>query len=584
MSEAALTSPRQPTPAASGRAGAAIIHIQEGIVIDANSAWIELAGADSEPIGQPVMDLFEETCRPALKGALSACLQGRWSGHALKAGVLRADRTVFSTEVALGLTDYPTYGECIQLTVSAGRREPPDERKRIEALEQAVRTDQSTGLLHRRVLLPTLQERLRVPLPGGVRCLALIKLEGFAAIERTVGATASEEVLAGFAAVLKETLHPSEIAGRFGGVRFLVWLQRGNERDLLAWARQLVEQAGKRTLRVHEKIVTLTCTVGLSLVPAGSKHIDTEIAAADEVLARAARRGGNQVCTSWGGVGAAPAHEEIWIKRIKSALLENRFRLVKQPVSSLRGGDPRMFDVLLRMVDSRGKEVLPKEFLPAAERNGLVKNIDRWVVSASLSFAAQHRPECLFVRLSRDTAQDASFLAWLDGHVRSTRADPQRVCFQVTEAVGTAQPHTRALAQKLRQWGFRFALEGFGSGADSPSLLESMPLDFVKIDGSIVQALARDKQLQQRVRALAELAAEHSIRTIAERVEDANTMAVLWQLGVEYIQGYFVNAPEEVVLTADSGTGRLRNLGETTTLRRLGETTTLRHLGETRSS
>ena len=547
LSEPALSAPRHEAPTAPAHPADAIIQIQEGIVIDANSAWAELLGAGSEPVGQPVMDLFDETCRPALKGALSACLQGRWSDHTLKAGVLRADRTVLSTEVALDLTDHAPHGPCIQLTVPADRREPADERKRIARLEQAARIDQTTGLLHRRELLETLRSRLAVPLQGGVRCLALVKIDAFWAIERTVGATASEQVLADFATLLKETLNPSEIAGRFGGVRFLVWLQRGNERDLRAWAQQLVAQTGKRAMLIDDKTVTATCTVGLALVPPGSKSIDSQIAVVAEVCSKAVQRGGNQILASWGSPGGG-GHEEVWIKRIKSALLENRFRLVKQPVANLRGGDPRMFDVLMRMVDSQGKEVLPGEFLPAAERNGLLKNIDRWVVGASLSFAAQHRPACLFVRLSKDTVEDASFVPWLDGHVRSTRAEPQRVCFQVTEAVGGSQPRTKALAEKLRQLGFRFALESFGSGGDSIALLESVPLDFVKIDGSLVQILSRDKEAQQRVRTLAEVAAGRGIRTIAERVEDANTMAVLWQLGVEYIQGYFVNAPEEVVM------------------------------------
>ncbi len=572
MSEPAPSTEPHEVPDASSRPADAIIQVQEGIVVDANSTWVRLFGAGSELIGQPVMDLFEETCRPALKGALSACLQGRWSGHALKAGVLRTDRPAVSTEVVLGLAEYAPYGLCIQLTVPAARHEPPDEHRRIEKLEQAACIDRTTGLLHRRELLETLRSRLAVALQGGVRCLALVRLDGFAAIEREVGATASEEVLAHFATLLKETLHPSEIAGRFGGVRFLLLLQRGNERDLTAWAQLLVAQAARRSLRVRDKTVTAMCTIGLAILPPGSTNIDSGIAAAAEVCARAMQRGGNQALAAWdAGGGAGGAHEEIWIKRIKSALLENRFRLVKQPVASLGGGDPRMFDVLLRMLDNQGKEVLPGEFLPAAERNGLLKNIDRWVVAASLSFAAQHRPACLFVRLSKETVQDASFLAWLDGHVRSTRADPQRVCFQVTEAVGAAQPQARALAEKLRQWGFRFALESFGSGADSPLLLESMPLDFVKIDGSLVQALSRDKEIQQRVRALAEGAAGRGIRTIAERVEDANTMAVLWQLGIEYIQGYFVNAPEEVVLKADEGSARLRSLSETAQVRSLGE-------------
>jgi EAL domain-containing protein (putative c-di-GMP-specific phosphodiesterase class I) len=174
------------------------------------------------------------------------------------------------------------------------------------------------------------------------------------------------------------------------------------------------------------------------------------------------------------------------------------------------------------------------------------------VVGASLSFAAQKKPACLFVRLSRETARDPAFLEWLDNHLRNSRAEPQRLCFQVTEEGAASHiSDVRALAAALRERAFRFALEGFGSGRNSTGMLETVPLDFVKIDGTLVQGLAADPELQQRVRNLVEAARKHGIQTVAERVEDANTMAVLWQVGVQYIQGYFVNEPEEVVLRAE---------------------------------
>jgi EAL domain-containing protein (putative c-di-GMP-specific phosphodiesterase class I) len=248
------------------------------------------------------------------------------------------------------------------------------------------------------------------------------------------------------------------------------------------------------------------------------------------------------------------SYDLVWVKHIKAALMENRFRLVQQPVASLQGEDPAMFDVLVRMIDGSGKEVLPSEFMAAAERNDLMKNIDRWVVGASLSFAAQRKPGCLFVRLSKDTVADATFQGWLENHVRSSRADPGRLCFQVNEGIAsTYAPQVKALAGVLRQRGFRFAIDGFGSGRDSQGLLDAVPLDFVKIDGALVQSLAADQGLQQRTRTLVDAATKRLIQTIAERVEDANTMAVLWQLGVQYIQGYFINEPEQVVLGAAQG-------------------------------
>ncbi|MGH8297440.1 MAG: EAL domain-containing protein, partial [Steroidobacteraceae bacterium] len=428
------------------------------------------------------MDLFDEASQPALKGALAACLQGRWSDHALKATALLPDGKTMPVEIVLALGGHE--GEpSVRLVVPAKAR---DEQKLVDELSHAVHADHTTGFLHRRELMAALQARLSAPSPGGMRCVALIKLDGFPAVERDVGATASEDVLMAYAALLKETLYPNEVVGRFSGVKFLVLLERGNENDIQAWAKQLLSRVQKHVMRINDRTIALTCTVGLSIASSSEPKLDAIVADAVDACGKGVKQGGNQVSTSASADvdNRVHSYDQVWVKHIKTALMENRFRLAQQPVASLQGDDPQMWDVLVRMVNPQGKEVLPAEFMAAAERNDLLKNIDRWVVGASLSFAAQRRPRCLFVRLSKDTARDATFVEWLDAHIRSTRAEPQRVCFQVTEEVAAAFPQVRALAEALRQRGFRFALESFGSGRDSQGLLESVPLDFVKIDGA----------------------------------------------------------------------------------------------------
>jgi diguanylate cyclase (GGDEF)-like protein/PAS domain S-box-containing protein len=533
------------------RSNDAIIQVQEGIVIEANPAWLELFGVEETLAGQPVMDLFEDATHAALRGALAACLQGRWSGeHPLRANALLADGTVVPIEIALALGEHD--GEpCVRLVVPSR----PHEAKIIEkAAPVAPRPDPGAGLMRRSELLPALTERLATPSPGGMRCLALLRVDKFAPLERVVGATASEVVLIEVGRLLKETLHPKELVGRFGGTRFLALLERGNEHDISAWSERLVARVQKHVMRVRDKSVSVTCTIGLSVVTPGEVDVDALIADAQECARKGAARGGNQSLSSdrADADSRVMSYDKVWVKHIKAALMENRFRLVQQPIASLQGDDPGMFDVLVRMIDAQGKEVLPSEFMAAAGRNDLLKNIDRWVVGASLSFAAQKKPTCLFVRLSRETARDPSFVGWLDTHLRSSKAEPQRLCFQITEESATTYvPQVKALATALRERKFRFAIEGFGSGRDSMGLLESVPLDFVKIDGTLIQNLAADQQVQLRVRVLVEAARKRAIQTIGERVEDANTMAVLWQLGVQYIQGYFVNQPEEVVLRAE---------------------------------
>jgi multidomain signaling protein FimX len=532
------------------RSNDAILQVQEGIVVDANPAWHELLGIEEGIAGQPVMDLFEESSHPALRGALAACLQGRWSGdHTLRANALPADGSILPVEIALALGEHE--GEpCVRLVVPSAPRPEP---KAIEAQPAAATPADSYGLLPRRELLQALATRLATRPSGGMRCLAAVKVDKFASLERAIGVTASEEVVSEFIRLLRETVRPKELIGRLGGLLFLVLLERGNENDINAWSEQLLTGVQKHIMRVRDKAVSVTCSVGLSTVSPGRVDLDAVVADALEACRKGSGRGGNQSVTSDHAdtESRVMSYDKVWVKHIKAALMENRFRLVQQPIASLRGEDPGMFDVLVRMIDTQGKEVLPSEFMAAASRNDLMKNIDRWVVGASLSFAAQKKPECLFVRLSRETLKDDTFLDWLDNHLRSSRADPKHLCFQVTEeSAATYLTQVRKLAGAVRERRFRFALESFGGGRDSLGMLEAMPLDFVKIDGAVIQGLAADPQLQQRVRALVEAAAKRSVQTIGERVEDANTMAVLWQLGVQYIQGYFVNQPEEVVLSA----------------------------------
>ncbi len=179
--------------------------------------------------------------------------------------------------------------------------------------------------------------------------------------------------------------------GRFAGVSFLALIERGNSHDVEAWAEAVLQRFSESASTVGQRTVHSSCTIGLTAVPTAGASVDAVVADVVEAVKRARSQGGNQIfhLDKADTDTRVQAYDRIWVKHIKSALMENRFRLVQQPVASLQGDDPNMFDVLVRMLDNQGKEVLPAEFMAAAERNDLLKNIDRWVVGASLSFAAQ---------------------------------------------------------------------------------------------------------------------------------------------------------------------------------------------------
>ena len=300
-----------------------------------------------------------------------------------------------------------------------------------------------------------------------------------------------------------------------------------------------------------EAAIKLTCSVGSSPLPSQGdtlqKPLDTAVAAQ-----RAAAASGGNCSVHRDAAGARPAIDEAdraWAAQIKSALMANRFRLVQQPIASLLGADQEMFDLLVRMLDETGQEVLPSEFMAAAERTDLMKNIDRWIVGAAMSFCAAKKPHRVFVRLSRESMYDQTLGTWLQQQLTASGVEPGRIVIELTEELIQAQPReARSLQGLLSALGIEFAIEHFGATGDTEALLQRLPVNYVKIDGALMQGLANDRPLQEKVKALVDMARAHGVTTIAERVEDANTMAVLWQLGIEFIQGYFVNSPEQVVM------------------------------------
>ncbi|MFI4905904.1 MAG: GGDEF domain-containing protein, partial [Steroidobacterales bacterium] len=275
------------------RSNDAIAHIQEGILVDANAAWLELFGfVDAAGlVGQPVMDLFEETTHAPLKAALAACLQGRWSNHTLRAGAILGDGSVVPLELALALAEFD--GEPgVRLIVAAHKR---DDRQLARELEAAVRSDPGTGLLTRRNLLSALQERLGQPVAGGVRYLACVRPDKFGAIERDIGILASEQLLIVFANIVRTLLGPRDIAGHFGGTSLLVLLERGNQRDVEAWCESLIDRVAKHPFQVGSHALHATCTIGLGAVAAVKPDIDLAAMDALDATRRGRERGGNQM-------------------------------------------------------------------------------------------------------------------------------------------------------------------------------------------------------------------------------------------------------------------------------------------------
>lgn len=535
----------------------AIAHVQEGILVDANQAWADLFGhaAADGLLGAPLMDLFDAASQAALKGALVACARGQWNGESLKVVVATAAGSRLPIELNLEATAVDG-DPAVKLGVPRETRVAPEPE---ELIEQAVHKDPTTGFYHRRRFLEVLTDRLDLGSRGGVRVLAYVRPDKFRELEEQIGPLASEDVLVQIAAQLRELTQPQDLYGRFGGQIFTLFLERGALRDVEAWAQSVLGRIAERIFETAHNTLSVTCTIGLAEVGPTTERLDALVAEARRANQLGRDQGGNCVVLQQTSDESTRVQrfDEIWVQQIKAALMENRFRLAHLPVASLGGEQRVMYDTVLRLIDAQGDEVAAADFMPAAFRNRLLRAIDRWVIGATLAFCANTPLDCVFVKLSSESVIDRTLVDWLTKAVDGSGVPPAQLCFQVSEENATQYlSQTQALAAELRAKGYRFAIESFGVGRDSGRILAQTPMDFLKVDGSLMQGIATDTTLQDRVRVYVQAATSRAIPTIAERVEDANTMAVLFQLGVAYMQGHYVHEPEVVLSDAAAATRR----------------------------
>lgn len=542
---------------------AAIALVHEGIVIEANDAWLKLfkcAGAD-EVKGLPLMDSFDSQSHAALKGALNAAIEGKWArDEKLKVKPNLAVGARGELEIKFQRMEFDSLA-CVHLRIA-----PPDDSKQepTALVHDALKRDPTTLFYHRAQFIERLGKRLKQKPQSGLHLLAYVKIDEFAEIQKKIGIIESEEVLAQFAEEMRKRMHPRDVAGRFEGTSLMVLLERGNAHDAHVWGRQLANHMKDTTFDIGEKSAQITCTVGVCAVSDVFSNLEELVAATVDAYRLGREAGGNTCFLN------ESAHEDtkqkefdaVWVERLKSALMDDRFVLAQLPIARLRCDSIEMYDLLIRMVDEHGSPVLPSEFIPAAERNNMMKNIDRWMIKAAIDFCEHSSADRVFARLSRHSIVDKGTIGWMESTFNERGFDCSRLVMQLPERDAARHiKQTRDIVGKLRKLGVGFALEHYGVGQQHFQILDILKPDYIKVDGELMHSLMTDTAMQEAVQRIVNAAVQRNIKSIAERVENANAMAVLFQLGLDYMQGHYVQEPE-VVLQGRNDSVKKRTLKE----------------------
>jgi diguanylate cyclase (GGDEF)-like protein/PAS domain S-box-containing protein len=414
--------------------------------------------------------------------------------------------------------------------------------------------DALTGLVNRREFERRLEEGIESGQRGdGQHVLCYLDLDRFKLVNDTSGHLAGDSMLREVAKVLRDAVRDSDTVARLGGDEFGMLLIGCPLEKARQIADDVCRSVGDYRFVWKDRIFNIGVSIGLVEISRESGTLEELLAAADTACYVAKKQGTGRVAVYSARDEALARHsgEIQWLQRLQGALKDNRFQLYHQIIVPTHGanGGPAL-EVLIRLRDENGQELPPAEFMRAAERYRLMGLVDRWVVQttlAALGRGALPVPpgRSVAINISGQTLADLQFLEFVVECLDSTGVSPAQVCFEITESAVVANlEHARRFVGVLHGLGCQFALDDFGSGVGSFSNLKTLPLDYLKIDGSFIRNLGRDTVNQAMVTAMIKLARTLNFKVIAEQVEDAAALEAARRMGVDYLQGYAIGRPQ----------------------------------------
>ena len=429
--------------------------------------------------------------------------------------------------------------------------------------------DPLTGLINRREFERCLDEAMdSAHSEEAVHMIFYMDLDRFKAVNDSCGHLAGDNMLREVAAIIKEQIRDSDFVGRLGGDEFgglLIGCPIEKARQI---ATDICNAVADYRFVWKDKIFNIGISIGLVEISHASGTVQDVLSAADSAcyLAKQQGRGQVHVYSARDEVIARERGDIQWLRQLQTALHEDGFELAVQPIIAMSGKESSgpSVEVLIRLNDGRGRDPNSADFLRPAERYQMMPQIDRWVVNAALGAIAAgdirlpaHR-SCA-INLSSQTLGDEGFLGFVVEALDRSSVAPAAICFEVTEAAILSNvQHAQRFIEVLHGIGCEFSLDDFGSGLGSFSSLKHLPIDYLKIDGTYTRNLQTDVVNQEIVAAMIKLARTMKFRIVAEQVEQKEDFDWLRDIGVDFVQGHFIEAP--VRLGAVSGTGTYRNL------------------------
>jgi len=427
--------------------------------------------------------------------------------------------------------------------------------------------DALTGLINRREFERRLEEAMdSAHSEDAVHILFYMDLDRFKAVNDSCGHMAGDNMLRDVASLIRDQVRDSDFVARIGGDEFGTLLIGCPIEKAHQIAADICNAVSDYRFVWQDKIFNVGISIGLVQITQSSGTLQDIMSAADSACYVAKQRGRGQVHV-YSARDEAVARERgdiQWLRRLQEALHEDKFKLAAQPIIATGSGSGPAVEILIRMPDDRGRDSDSADFLRSAERYQLMTQIDRWVVNAVLAAISSGEIKLAgnrscSINISAQTLADDDFLGFVVEALDHSGVAPASICFEVTEsAISENVQYAQRFIEVLHGIGCEFALDDFGSGLGAFSSLKQLPIDYLKIHGTYTRNLTTDQVNQEMVAAMIKLARTLGFRVVAEQVEEQEDFDWLREVGVDFVQGNFVDPP---ALLGESTGASYRSLG-----------------------
>ena len=530
-----------------------IAYIHEGMHVYSNQSYLELFGiVESDELeGIPILDMVASEERDSFKAFLRQYDKDS-AGNKLDTTLHAPNGDEFNGEMEFSPAQIE--GEpCVQVVI---RKEDVNSEELERQLKLLSQRDQLTGLYNRQFCIEKLEHIIEAAEQNAQTAAFIeIHIDNFDDIKSSVGVVGADKYITDAANALKEPLGDEDVLARYTHDSFAVIAMDYNRDNVESFAARFQSAISTLETSINDNKINTTCCIGIALIDKDSPEYNEILSRSEKAVQTAIEKGANQISIYVPEKGELTRHEidAKFREQLTDSLKNDRFVLHYQPIVSLHGDTDERYEVFVRMeTDDKDTIIMPQDFLPAAERIGMAIAIDRWVLYRTIQEFCNRRDAGkttrFFIKLSASSIRDETLIDWLSYQIKEKQIPSHTLNFEVKETTAvTSLKQTKELSHKLKAIKCGFVLDDFGTGTNPFQLLDHVHADYVRIESSFMDNLAENPQNQETIRNLAEQAAELGKFTIAQRVPDAGSLSLLWGMGVNFIQGYFLQEPLPVM-------------------------------------